>query len=87
MGMVLDLVAECYSLATWGHILSHPIHNIRQKSQRLGGSARDWIQPVYSCKMGHKFCTGLVNATESFQNQLPTEVRDTNACIITLASS
>lgn len=88
MGTVLDLVAEHYSLLElWlpGDTSSAtPSKTPDRKDRGWGGSARDWIQPVYSCdlnsKMGYKFLTGLVNTTESFQNQLPTEVRVTNAC-------
>lgn len=73
-------------MATWGHILSPPIHNIRQKRERLWG---DWIQPVYNCDLWLQNRVQISHRAgkckEPFQNQLPTEVRDTDhACIITL---
>lgn len=92
--MVLDLVAEGYSLLElWppGGTSSATPSIMSDRKDRgwegaLGTGSSQSAAATYDCKMGYKFLTGLVNATESFQNQLPTEVRDTNACIITQAS-
>lgn len=53
MGMVLDLVAESYSLLElWlpGDTSSAtPSITSDRKDRGWGGSTRDWIQPAYSC--------------------------------------